>query len=239
MPRFFTDNISGNTAVISGDDAKHLSKVLRAKIGEKITVSDKAGFDYECEIKEIGENIVLNILSKTENETEPSIKVHLFQALPKSDKMEFIIQKAVELGVTEITPVLTERCVSRPDESKIKKKTIRWNAVAEAAAKQSGRGIIPVVHEMQNFGEALKSAKEYEIPVIFYENGGERINEIIPKTAKTVSIFIGSEGGFSEDEIKKAESMGLKTATLGKRILRCETAPIASLSIIMNITENM
>ena len=239
MPRFFTDNIDGNTAVISGDDAKHLSKVLRAKIGEKVTVCDKCGFDYECEIAEIGENVVLNILNKSENETEPTACVHLFQALPKSDKMEFIIQKAVELGVSEITPVLTSRCVSRPDEGKMKKKIARWNLVAEAAAKQSGRGIIPVVHEMQNFPDALKSASEYEISLIFYENGGERINELISSDAKSVSIFIGSEGGFDESEIKKAESAGLKTATLGKRILRCETAPVASLAIIMNITENM
>ena len=239
MPRFFTDNIDGKTAVITGDDAKHLSKVLRAKIGEKVTVCDKSGFDYDCEIAQLGENVVLRILSKVPNETEPSVCVHLFQALPKSDKMEFIIQKAVELGVSEITPVLTSRCVSRPDEGKMKKKIARWNAVAEAAAKQSGRGIIPVVHEMQNFNDAIKSAAECEIPIIFYENGGERINELVSPDAKSISIFIGSEGGFDESEIEKAKIAGLKTATLGKRILRCETAPVAGLSIIMNITENM
>lgn len=238
MPRFFTDKIDGKTAVISGDDAKHITKVLRAKIGEKITVSND-GYDYECEIVSLGDSVTLNVLNKAENDTEPSVKVHLFQALPKSDKMEFIIQKAVELGVTEITPVLTSRCISRPEESKMKKKIARYNAIAEAAAKQSGRGIIPKVHDLQNFSDALKTALESEIPIIFYENGGERINSLITPNSKSVSIFIGSEGGFDEDEIKKAESMGLKVATLGKRILRAETAPVASLAIIMNITENM
>ena len=239
MPRFFTDNILEETAVISGDDAKHISKVLRAKVGEKVTVCDGQGTDYECEIAEISENIILNIIEKKPNETEPKVKVNLFQALPKSDKMEYIIQKAVELGVSEITPVLTARCISRPEESKIKKKVERWNTISQTAAKQSGRGVIPKVNNIVSFDEALKLATKSEVPIIFYEKGGERLNDILSSGAKSVSIFVGSEGGFEEKEIEKAKSVGIKTATLGKLILRCETAPVCALSIIMNITENI
>lgn len=239
MPRFFTDNINNKTAVITGDDAKHIGKVLRARIGERVTVCDMAGFDYECEIAEIGEQVLLNVISKTPNETEPSVYVHLFQALPKSDKMEFIIQKAVELGISEITPVLSSRCVSRPDESKMQKKVRRWNAVAYEAAKQCGRGKISKVNEIINFDNAIKEAIKSEVPLIFYENGGERINGLISTATKSIAVFIGSEGGFEVGEIEKAQNVGIKTATLGKRILRCETAPISALSIIMNITENM
>ena len=239
MPRFFTDNITDNKAVISGDDAKHIVKVLRCRVGEKITICDLLGYDYECEIAELGENVVLNILSKAENKTEPTVKVHLFQALPKSDKMEMIIQKAVELGVCEITPVMTARCVSRPDDSKMSKKIARYNAVAKEAAKQSGRGIIPVVNSVLSYKEALEKMCESDKAIIFYENGGERVNNIIDKDIKSVSVIIGSEGGFEESEVNLAKEKGAFVATLGERILRCETAPLASLAIIMNITENM
>ena len=161
MPRFFTDNINDKTAVITGDDAKHIGKVLRSRIGERVTVCDMAGFDYECEIAEIGEQVLLNVISKTPNETEPSVYVHLFQALPKSDKMEFIIQKAVELGVSEITPVLSARCVSRPDESKMQKKVRRWNAVAYEAAKQCGCELVVVSRPVDEVGLDLEETKRH------------------------------------------------------------------------------
>lgn len=239
MPRFFTDNITENKAIITGDDAKHIGKVLRAKTGERVIVCDGRGYDYECEISEISDNIILNVLKKYPNDTEPSVRVHLFQALPKSDKMEYIIQKAVELGVNEITPVLTSRCISRPDESKMKKKTARWNAISETAAKQCGRGIIPIVHDIVSYKQAVETASSSETAIIFYENGGERINSIVKSDVKEISVFVGCEGGFEQSEVDFAVASGIKPATLGKRILRCETAPICALSVIMNITENI
>lgn len=239
MPRFFTDNILENTAIITGDDAKHIGKVLRCKIGEKITVCDAKGFDYECEIASISDSVTLNILTKAENKSEPSVKVHLFQALPKSDKMEFIIQKAVELGVSEITPIMTSRCVSRPEKSKMKKKIERYNAVSKEAAKQSGRGIIPIVNPLLSYNQCIEKIEDFDKTILFYENGGERLNSIINSDIKSLAIIIGSEGGFEQSEVDFATEKGAKIATLGARILRCETAPLAALSIVMNITENM
>lgn len=239
MPRFFTDEIFDSTAKITGDDAKHITKVLRCKIGERITLCNKSGTDYDCEIISLGEEVLLSVIDKHQSLTEPGIKLTLYQALPKLDKMELIIQKAVELGTTRIVPVMTERCVSRPSKEAMAKKLERWQKISLSAAKQSGRGIVPQIAELLSFEEALEKAKADEKAILFYEKGGEALNKMISTDTKSTSIIIGSEGGFSEREVTLAEEKGIKTATLGARILRCETAPLAAISIIMNLSGNM
>lgn len=242
MPRFFCDkaalNLAENHAIIEGDDAKHISKVLRMRIGDKVTINDKNGYDFDCEIEEIGESVSLKIISGQENSTEPSVKITLFQCLPKGDKLDFIIQKAVELGVYRIIPVQSSFCVARADSESFGKKLSRLNKIAFEAAKQCGRGIIPQVFNIISFRDAVQMSKN--IPsIIFYEGGGERVSTLISQEEKEVNIFVGSEGGFSKEEIELAVENNIHMATLGKLILRCETAPIVGVTIVLNHTQNM
>ncbi len=238
MPRFFCDKIYENEAHITGDDAKHISKVLRMREGENLTINDMQGFNYDCEVLELGEVIRLNIISKYKNETEPSVKITLYQCLPKGDKFDFIIQKAVELGVCRIVPVASKFCVAKADKATFDKKLLRYNKIALEAAKQSGRGIIPEVLSIITFRDAVLKAKDTN-SIIFYERGGERVCNLVDEDCKEVSMFVGSEGGFSEDEIQFALENGISTATLGKLILRCETAPIVGVTLVLNSTKNM
>lgn len=240
MPRFFSDNIFEDKIVIDQEDSKHIKKVLRMKIGDELIVSSSHKMDYQCVISSLdGENVELEIISNKQNETEPTVEVVLYQALPKSDKMDLIMQKAVELGVTKIVPILTKRCVSRPDEKSMKKKIVRYQKIVKEAAKQCGRGIIPVVDEMKTFEQVIQNPDNLEKMIIFYEGGGERINDIVSQNQKSVGIIIGSEGGFDLEEVEKAVDNGILKATLGKLILRCETAPLTAISILMNITKNI
>ena len=170
---------------------------------------------------------------------EPSIYVTLYQSLPKFDKMDLIVQKAVELGVSEIVPVLTKRCISRPDEKSIGKKILRWQKISKEASKQSRRGRIPKIGDLISLESAVKESNKSQVSMVFYELMGKKIGDIIKDTPKTISIFVGPEGGFDKDEILKMSSYNIKSATLGRRILRTETAPIAALSIIMYETGNM
>lgn len=234
MPRFFVPEISSDRFTISGEDAKHISKSLRLSVGEEITLCDGKGFDYHGRIAEVGDTVSVDILSKCETKSEPSSKITLFQAMPKGDKMEFIIQKSVELGVCEIVPVLTERCISRPDAKSIKKKLERYNKIALEAAKQSGRGIVPKVIDMITLEEAVKILPKKAI--VFYENGGSRLKELVDETTLNLGVFVGSEGGFSAKEIEFLKNHGVMPATLGERILRCETAPICGISVILSLT---
>lgn len=238
MPRFFKENFS-NEPFISGDDAKHIAKSLRMKIGEPLCVCDTKGNDYSCVISGIFEQKVeLEILSVTKSESEPSVKVTLFFCLTKSDKPDTVIKQSVELGVNEITPVLSSRCVSRPDEKSASKKLLRWQKISEEAAMQSGRGIIPRVNSIISFDDMTKAFNNFDKVFIFYEGGGNEISKIL-ETDKNLAIIIGPEGGFSEEEVEKAKSCGAIVSTLGKRILRAETAPIAALSVIMLQSANM
>lgn len=240
MPRFFSDNIFEDKIVIDQEDSKHIKKVLRMKIGDELIVSSSHKMDYQCVISSLdGENVELEIISNKPNETEPTVEVVLYQALPKSDKMDLIMQKAVELGVTKIVPILTKRCVSRPDEKSMKKKIVRYQKIVKEAAKQCGRGIIPVVDEMKTFEQVIQNPDNLEKMIIFYEGGGGRINDIVSQNQKSVGIIIGSEGGFDLEEVEKAVDNGILKATLGKLILRCETAPLTAISILMNITKNI
>ncbi len=240
MPRFFTETIDEKKGSILGDDAKHIAKVLRMKVGERLVACDTKGKDYDCIIEALDDKQVdLSVERVYPSETEPSVVVTLYQAMPKSDKMELIIQKAVELGVSTIVPVQTKRCVSRPDEKSMKKKLERYNRIALEAAKQCGRGRIPQVLPMLDYTQALKAMKEDEKAMLFYENSTSSFRKELEQGVNSVSIMVGAEGGFEEEEVQQALDMGIASLSLGKRILRCETAPLAALSIIMYETGNM
>ncbi len=241
MYQFFVEpsQISDKTVIIEGGDVNHIKNVLRMKPGEEIAVSNgQDGKEYRCGIVNIEEDrVVCELRFVKEDGLELSSRVHLFQGLPKADKMELIIQKAVELGVYEIIPVETKRAVVKLDAKKAKQKTERWQAIAEAAAKQSKRRIVPQVSEPITFGQALKLAESMEVKLIPYElaDGMERTKEIIsnlPEKAD-IAVFIGPEGGFEEAEITKAKESGVEPITLGKRILRTETAGFTVMAWIM------
>ena len=230
--------VSENTVRITGGDVNHIKNVLRMRSGEEVVILDGSGMEYRCEIETINDDVLARVLEAKKTEAELSVRLLLFQGLPKKDKMELIIQKAVELGVSEIIPVLTKRTVVKlEDKKKEQKKLERWQAIAEAAAKQSGRGIIPKVCEAVKFTEAVKQAEALEEALIPYElaegmdEARERIRGLHGK--KTIGIFIGPEGGFAEEEIALAVKSGIHPITLGKRILRTETAGLCILSVIM------
>jgi len=239
MPRFFVNNINENNVIIDGNDALHIRKSLRMNVGDVLTVCCN-GIDYSCEISEINtEKILLKVLFFNKSESEPNINLTLYQAIPKSDKLELIIQKAVELGATQIVPVLTRRCISRPSEKDFQKKLLRYNKIAESASKQAGRAIIPEVLPMINYSNAIEAMKKDDVSIVFYESGGLRLNEMNFSDKKNISIMIGSEGGFDDLEISEAQKNGIETVWLGNRILRCETAPITAISLLMHLTGNL
>jgi 16S rRNA (uracil1498-N3)-methyltransferase len=211
------------------------------RVGEDVTVCCN-GVDYCCKISSItSDTVYLDLVEKHRCAAEPSVEVTLFQAVPKLDKLEYIIQKSVELGVSRIVPVLTRRCVSRPDEKDFaKKKLPRLNKIAEQAAKQSGRGIIPEVTPMVSLVEAVDMMKKLDRTVLLYEEeGGVSFGKVELDGVKSVGLFIGSEGGFDKAEADTMVDAGAVQVWLGKRILRCETAPITALSILMFLTNNM
>lgn len=240
MPRFFTNEINENNITLTGSDANHVGRSLRMKIGEPLTVCCN-GIDYNCKIGDItADTVYLALVEKCPCAAEPNIEVTLFQAVPKLDKLEYIIQKSVELGVSRIVPVLTRRCVSRPDEKDFAKKLPRLNKIAAEAAKQSGRGMIPEVTPIVGFKKAVEMMGELDKTVLLYEEqGGCSFGEVDFGGAKTVGLVIGSEGGFDKEEAETVVNIGASQVWLGKRILRCETAPITALSILMFLTNNM
>lgn len=242
MPRFFVskEQINGNIIEVVGEDARHISKSLRMKIEEEVTVCDGCGTDYFCKIRDISDTSVLcDIIHSEKSKTEPSVKVTLYQGLPKSDKLELIVQKCTELGIYKIVPVLMYRSVSRPDEKKGDKKAARWQKIAEEAAKQSQRGIIPEVTQIISFDEMAKCIKQHQKVIVFYESSDEPFSQLLKDDFKDMAIVIGPEGGFEPQEIQVLSDAGANIATLGKRILRTETAGMAALSAIMFATGNM
>lgn len=238
MIRFFVENILGNSHTLSGDDAYHAVKGLRLRVGEKLILCDKNSVDHVCVVEEIhGQTVQVQVIDSHKCCAEPNIKITLYQAFPKSDKMDLIVQKAVELGVFKIVPVLTARCVSRPDEKSLIKKRERWQKISKEAAMQSGRGIIPEILEPVTFNKVCSLLNDYDKTLVFYENGGEKIQNALNSNIKDLAIFVGPEGGFEEDEIDSISNYGATIATLGTRILRTETAPLAAISIIVNMFE--
>lgn len=247
MYHFFVEpsQISDTSVRIAGEDVNHIKNVLRLKTGDEISVSD--GVDdreYRCGIEKITDaEVVCALRFIKEDGVELPSRVYLFQGLPKGDKMEFIIQKMVELGVYEIIPVTMKRCVVKLDGKKMKAKTARWQGIAEAAAKQSRRGAVPRVREVMGYQEALEYAANMDIKLVPYEmedtldgaSGMEGTRRIIDslEPGQSVAVFIGPEGGFEGSEIQAAISRGMKPVTLGRRILRTETAGMTVMAWIM------
>lgn len=240
MPRFFTEYANRDEIILTGEDAHHIGYSLRMRAGEMLTVCC-CGMDYHCQIIKITESeVYLKPLEVVRCAAEPSIAVTLYQALPKQDKLAEIVQKTTELGVCEIIPVLTSRCVVRSDKTEFEKKRQRLQKIAVSAAKQSGRGIIPQVGALHRWDEALTHMQRQDINIMLYEEkGGIRFGEVPLENQHHIGIFIGSEGGISEQEAAQAVSAGLYRVWLGNRILRCETAPATALSILMYLTKNL
>ena len=246
MYHFFISpgQVREQTITIEGHDVRHIRNVLRMRPGEELLLSDGAGNDYTCTIEELSDQQVLcQILSREASGTEPSVQVYLFQGLPKSDKLEHIIQKSVELGVFRIIPVETSRSVVKYDPKKLKGKQERWQKISESAAKQSRRGIIPEVDPVTSFPEALRKARDLDLVLIPYENYKDMkaTKDILQniRPGMRIGIFVGPEGGFDAAEVEKAcnekdaGGAGAQQISLGARILRTETAPLMLLSVIM------
>lgn len=245
MYRFFVEpsQIKDNQICINGSDVNHIKNVLRMKLKEEILISSGEDKEYTCYIEEIGEEeIRAHIMYVQEAGYELSSKIYLFQGLPKSDKMELIIQKAVELGVHQVIPVASKRAVVKLDKKKEEKKIARWKAISESAAKQSKRMYVPEVTNVMSFQQAVDYAKKLDVVLFPYElaDGMKKTKEMISQIShgQSVGIFIGPEGGFEESEVALAtEEADAQVITLGKRILRTETAGLTVLSILMYTLE--
>lgn len=236
-------NRNDNTVMITGADVNHIKNVLRIKVGEELSVSNgQDGKEYRCGIEEFLEDgIRCKLRFVKEDGVELPVEVVLFQGIPKGDKMELIIQKAVELGVREIVPVMTKRCVVKLDDKRAASKVSRWQSIAEAAAKQSRRGVIPKVSPVTGFTQALGRAEKMDVRLIPYElaEGMERTREFFRgiRPGQRLAVFIGPEGGFEEREIAEAKEKGVEPITLGRRILRTETAGMTVLAWIGYLLE--
>ena len=244
MYRFFVEKeqIGEKMIRIVGSDVKHIRNVLRMKPGEEILISDGEKKEYHCEIKTLDpEYVEAGIMFVKEEGLELPSKVYLFQGLPKNDKMELIIQKAVELGVYAVVPVATKRAVVKLDDKKEAKKLTRWQSISESAAKQAKRLIIPEVMPVMSFKEAVAFSQTMDVRLMPYELAENMaytrqvLSQIKP--GQSIGIFIGPEGGFAEEEVELALNSGMETITLGKRILRTETAGMTVLSILMYLLE--
>ena len=243
MPKFFVkkENISSTQIVIQGEDSKHISGALRHKAGDSIIICDGEGTDYACTISQMDSgSVTCQIAASSRSLSEPTAKCTLFMAIPKGDKMELIIQKAVELGVSSIVPVQSKRCVVQIKEKDIEKKRERWQRISEAAAKQSGRGILPQVFSPVSFAKALQMMARHEHKAVFYESEhNSSISDYVNKSIVDFAFLIGPEGGLDADEILACQENNISVLSLGQRILRTETAPLCVLSIFMYITQNL
>lgn len=265
MFRFFVapEQIVGDHVTVTGEDVNHMKNVLRMKPGEKVRISNGTDEDYFCTVKSLEDDeVVLHVDSRETSSIELPVRIYLFQGLPKSDKMELIIQKAVELGACSIVPVAMKRSVVKLDSKKAAAKVKRWNAIAESAAKQSGRMVIPQVQMPVTFEQAVEQASQLDYKLLPYENeeGMEGVRRILGELADAVKpagqkdqivkekpvpaseppeigIFIGPEGGFEPSEVELAEKDGWQKISLGRRILRTETAGMALLSVLVYLLE--
>ena len=237
---FANDALTTEYYTITGEDAAHIARSLRMKVGEELTLCTPDGKRHDCGITEITRtDVTVHVLRSTECEQEPDVRVHLFIALMKGDKIDDVVQKAVELGASEITPFLSARCISRPDEKGMSKKLARWQKIADNAASQSRRGIIPRVNPCIRLRDIPDAVKDTDASVVFYECGGEKLRSLIRGKVGTLALITGAEGGFEQEEIDFLTQNGVKVATLGKRILRAQTAPVAALCAAMLLTGNL
>lgn len=238
MYNFFTDNQQINGKFyITGGDYNHIKNVLRMKKGEQFLVSH-GGVSHLCELEDFeSDSVIATIVEENYQDTSLPIEIHLFQGLPKADKLELIIQKTVELGVSKIIPVEMKRSIVKLDDKKKDGKTARWQAIAESASKQSKRTSIPTVETAVSYAKALEMAKELDLIILPYESKNGMLDTINAlkeiKAGMKIGVIIGPEGGFDEKEIEKAEELGAKIISLGKRILRTETAAITAVAMLM------
>lgn len=237
MTRFFVspNEIQADFLVLTGENAVH-AKVLRLKIGEQVIVCDGEGNECICTVSDVSAGqISLVVMNRQKSATEAAIKTSIYMAFSKGDKLEHVIQKATELGAFEIVAFPSARCVSKPDGKTLKKKLERWQKIAASAAEQSGRGCVPSVTVVGSYTEALKRAVQADLAILFYENERATTLRMALQAGRytSVSLLTGPEGGLEPSEVKQASDAGLKICTLGKRILRCETAPLCALSAVM------
>ena len=237
MTRFFVtpEQLNNHTITLTGDNAAH-ARVLRLKPEEKVLVCDGQGKECLCSVETIDSALVqLSVLEQNKSQSEPGVRASIYMALPKADKLEHVIQKATELGAYEIVTFPTARCVSRPDEKSLHKKLSRWQKIAASAAEQSGRGRIPEVIVLSSYAAALQRAAGADTAIVFYENEHATTLQqaLNSREYQSISLLSGPEGGFEESEIQQARDAGLSVCTLGRRILRCETAPLCALSAVM------
>ncbi len=240
MTRFFVspEEMSGDFLVLTGENADH-AKVLRLKNGENVLVCDGNGQECVCTVSDVSPGqISLVVQKRQKSESEPKVSVSVYMAFPKADKLEHVIQKATELGASQIVAFPSARCVSRPDEKSLKKKIERWQKIAASAAEQSGRGTVPQIVVLGSYQEALKRGAEADLPILFYENEKATTLKMALEgnSFATVSLLTGPEGGLELREVEMAKDAGFRICTLGSRILRCETAPLCALSAVMYAT---
>ena len=237
MVRFFVtpEELNMTDLTLTGENAQH-AKVLRLKAGEQVLVCDGEGRECLCAIVSAAAGeLTLEVLERRQSVTEARVRVSVYMAFPKADKLEHVIQKATELGAYEIVAFPSARCISKPDEKSLKKKLERWQKIAASAAEQSGRGRIPEVLVLPSFKAALERGAQADLPLMFYENEqATTLKMALHSNAyETVSLLTGPEGGLEEWEVEQARNAGFRVCTLGKRILRCETAPLCALSAVM------
>ena len=236
MVRFFVSpaEMSLERITLTGDNAQH-AKVLRLKAGEEVLLCDGEGNECLCRVEEMdARQLTVTVTSRRESSTEPAVRVGVYMAFPKADKLEHVIQKATELGAYEIVAFPSARCISKPDEKSLAKKVERWQKIAASAAEQSGRGRIPRVLVLPSYKAALERAAEANKALLFYENEhATTLRMALEGQYASVSLLTGPEGGLEESEVKQALEAGLQVCTLGSRILRCETAPLCALSAVM------
>ena len=237
MTRFFVDaqTLQLDSITLIGENAQH-AKVLRLKDGEKVLLCDGQGQEALCEVLRCdADGTQVQVLDRQKSQSEPPVQVSVFMAFSKGDKLEHVIQKATELGAFEIVAFPSARCVSKPDEKSLRKKLERWQKIAAAAAEQSGRGRIPAVRTLDSFAQAVCDAVKAEKALLFYENEQATTLKMALSAEPygTVSLMTGPEGGLEESEVRQASDAGMQVCTLGKRILRCETAPLCALSAVM------
>jgi len=240
MPRFFVPSLSEDTVVLTGEDGRHIARSLRCRVGDAVELCDGGGTDALGTITALdGDTVTVELAQRRPSRGELPCAVTLYQALPKGDKLEFIVQKAVELGVSAVVPVLTSRCVSRPDGRSMAKKLERLEKIAREAAGQSGRGVLPQIRPMLHYPAALAEMAACPCSILFYEKAGRPLGEVLASRPRAISCLVGAEGGFSPEEAQAAEDAGLAVCTMGPRILRCETAPLYALSAIGYTYENL
>ncbi len=234
MPhRYFASEFTETTAALTGPDAHHLGRVMRAKMGDEVILCDGAGFDYTAAVTAVApDRVEFRLLEKRPTAAEPSVEVTLFAGYPKQDKLEFIVQKAVELGAARVVPFFSRFCVAAP--KKEDQKNLRYARIAAEAAKQAGRGLIPAVELPLDIKDLPARFDQFDLVLFFYEGGGQSLRTLV-KDQKRIALITGAEGGFSPEEAEKLIAAGAVPVGLGPRILRCETAPVAALAAVMTL----